>query len=167
MHMRGYLSPSSSGSFDIDVGPGTQTAIAIDGRLSALPVQLAPGVHHVAIDGTLTGTRWRLVPRWNGAELWSNVSATVQRPSIASLRVRSWARWIPLGVTALLLSAWIGALVNTSALDDKTWFVILLVLGVLSFGFIPMLVYVLAGPDGTVPPKESSGRPAAGQLTAQ
>ena len=109
MHVRGYLSPSSSGSFDIDVGPGMQTAIAIDGRLSALPVQLAPGVHHVAIDGTLTGTRWRLVPRWNGAELWSNVSATVQRPSIASLRVRSWARWVPLGVTALLLSAWIAS----------------------------------------------------------
>jgi len=109
MHVRGYLSPSSSGSFDIDVGPGMQTAIAIDGRLSALPVQLAPGVHHVAIDGTLTGTRWRLVPRWNGAELWSNVSATVQRPSIASLRVRSWARWIPLGVTALILSAWIAS----------------------------------------------------------
>ena len=63
--------------------------------------------------------------------------------------------------------AWIGALVNTSRLDDKTWFVILLVLGLLSFGFIPMLVYVLAGPDGTAPPQESPGHPAAGQLTAQ
>lgn len=47
--------------------------------------------------------------------------------------------------------AWIGAVVNTSRLDDKTWFVILLVLGLLSFGFIAMLVYVLAGPDGTEP----------------
>ena len=45
--------------------------------------------------------------------------------------------------------AWIGAVVNTSRLDDKTWFVVLLVLGLLSFGFIAMLVYVLAGPDGT------------------
>ena len=45
--------------------------------------------------------------------------------------------------------AWIGALMNTAQLDDKTWFIVLLVLGLLSFGFIAMLVYVLAGPDGT------------------
>jgi hypothetical protein len=45
--------------------------------------------------------------------------------------------------------AWIGAVINTSRLDDKTWFILLLVLGLLSFGFIAMLVYVLAGPDGT------------------
>lgn len=47
------------------------------------------------------------------------------------------------------LVAWVGAVVNTSRLDDKTWFVLLLVLGLLSFGFIAMLVYILAGPDGT------------------
>ena len=45
--------------------------------------------------------------------------------------------------------AWIGAVLNTSRLDDKTWFIVLLVLGLLSFGFIAMLVYVIAGPDGT------------------
>jgi len=47
--------------------------------------------------------------------------------------------------------AWIGALVNTARLADKTWFLVLLVTGLLSFGFIAMLVYVLAGPDGTIP----------------
>jgi hypothetical protein len=46
--------------------------------------------------------------------------------------------------------AWIGALLNTSRLDDKVWFIILLVVGLFSFGFIAMLVYVLAGPDGTL-----------------
>ena len=45
---------------------------------------------------------------------------------------------------------WIGALLNTSRLDDKVWFIILLVVGLFSFGFIAMLVYVLAGPDGTL-----------------
>jgi hypothetical protein len=45
--------------------------------------------------------------------------------------------------------AWIGAVLNTSRLEDKTWFIVLLVLGLFSFGFIAMLVYVLAGPDGT------------------
>jgi len=59
--------------------------------------------------------------------------------------------------------AWIGAVINTSKLEDKTWFILLLVLGLLSFGFIAMLVYVLAGPDGTRPIAEQrafSGTPA-------
>ena len=59
--------------------------------------------------------------------------------------------------------AWIGALVNTSRLADKTWFIVLLVLGVLSIGFIAMLVYVLAGPDGTEPqPLAGAGMQPAG-----
>jgi hypothetical protein len=45
--------------------------------------------------------------------------------------------------------AWIGALLNTAQLPDKVWFVVLLLLGIFGVGFIPMLVYVLAGPDGT------------------
>ena len=45
--------------------------------------------------------------------------------------------------------AWIGAVLNTSRLEDKTWFIVLLVLGLMSFGFIAMLVYLVAGPDGT------------------
>ena len=47
------------------------------------------------------------------------------------------------------LVAWIGALLNTAQLDDKAWFVLLLVLGLFSFGLIAMLAYVIAGPDGT------------------
>jgi hypothetical protein len=48
--------------------------------------------------------------------------------------------------------AWILALLNTAQLVDKTWFVVLLILGLLSFGFIPMLIYVLVGPDATTTP---------------
>jgi len=36
----------------------------------------------------------------------------------------------------------------TAQLEDKTWFLVLLVLGLLSFGFFAMIAYVLAGPDG-------------------
>jgi hypothetical protein len=50
--------------------------------------------------------------------------------------------------------AWIGAVLNTSHLEDKTWFILLLVLGLLSFGFIAMLVYVIGGPDGTTEPTQ-------------
>ena len=45
--------------------------------------------------------------------------------------------------------AWIGALLNTAQLEDKVWFLVLLLLGIFGLGFIPMLVYVLAGPEGT------------------
>lgn len=59
------------------------------------------------------------------------------------------------------LVAWIGALINTAALENKTWFVILLVTGLLGFGVIAMLVYLLTEPNtqGGYPPAGS--RPAA------
>jgi hypothetical protein len=47
------------------------------------------------------------------------------------------------------LVAWIGALLNTSQLESKTWFLVLLLLGIFSFGFVAMIAYVIAGPDGT------------------
>jgi hypothetical protein len=46
------------------------------------------------------------------------------------------------------LVSWIGALLNTAQLEDKTWFIVLLVLGLVSFGLIAMIAYVIAGPDG-------------------
>ncbi len=62
------------------------------------------------------------------------------------------------GVFALVggivqLVAWIGALINSYALPEKSWFAILIVTGVLSFflafiGFAGMLAYVIAAPDG-------------------
>ena len=45
--------------------------------------------------------------------------------------------------------SWIGALLNTSQLESKTWFIVLLLLGIFNFGFFAMLAYVVAGPDGT------------------
>jgi hypothetical protein len=42
---------------------------------------------------------------------------------------------------------WLGAL-NTALLDDKTWFTVLLVLGLFTFGFVGKIAYVIAGPDG-------------------
>lgn len=47
------------------------------------------------------------------------------------------------------LVSWIGALLNTAQVEDKTWFVLLLVLGLFSFGLVAMIAYVIAGPDGT------------------
>jgi hypothetical protein len=52
------------------------------------------------------------------------------------------------------LVAWIGGLVNSYLLPSKTWFVVLLLGGLLSVAFAPigfaaMIAYVVAAPDGT------------------
>jgi hypothetical protein len=62
------------------------------------------------------------------------------------------------------LAAWIGALVNTYQLADKTWFYVLLAGGLLGLsigliGFAAMVAYLGAGPDGM--PLEQPERPAA------
>jgi len=46
------------------------------------------------------------------------------------------------------LLSWIGALLNTSQLESKAWFLVLLLLGIFNFGFFAMIAYVIAGPDG-------------------
>ena len=54
-----------------------------------------------------------------------------------------------LGGTVVAVVSWIAALVNTWQLEDKLWFAALLALGLLGFGVIAMIAYVVAGPDGT------------------
>lgn len=45
--------------------------------------------------------------------------------------------------------AWIGAVLNTWQLESKAWFIALVLLGIFNFGFVAMIAYVIAGPDGT------------------
>ena len=52
------------------------------------------------------------------------------------------------------LVAWIAAMINTFQLEDKTWFAVLLAGGLVGLvvgvvGFVAMVAYVIAGPDGT------------------
>ena len=64
------------------------------------------------------------------------------------------------GIAGLI--SWIGALLNTAQLEDKTWFLLILLLGLVSFGFIAMVAYVLAGPDSTAthaPQPAATGAP--------
>jgi hypothetical protein len=61
-----------------------------------------------------------------------------------------------LGGTVAAVVSWIGALLNTWQLEDPTWFASLLALGLLGFGVVAMIAYVVAGPDGT---KQGVARP--------
>jgi hypothetical protein len=100
----------------------------------------------LAYGGTFTpapdGNSYDFVPRYDGF-----FATTVALIVIGGITV---------AVGGLVqLAAWIGALVNTYQLHDKTWFGILLALGLLGFafgllGFAAMAAYLIAGPDGTV-----------------
>jgi hypothetical protein len=85
---------------------------------------------------------------------------TTDGSSVVSVNGRVFAESLPwlliatlvfAGGTVAALASWIGALLNTWQLDDKTWFVALLVLGLFSFGWVAMVAYVIAGPDATTP----------------
>jgi hypothetical protein len=45
--------------------------------------------------------------------------------------------------------SWIGALLNTWQLEDKTWFASLVGLTLFGLAVPAMVAYVIAGPDGT------------------
>jgi F0F1-type ATP synthase membrane subunit c/vacuolar-type H+-ATPase subunit K len=90
---------------------------------------------------------------------YANGAFEMSGPDVSGIRSTPFA-WSMvglglLGVLAIVgggigqFVAWIGAVLNTSRLEDKTWFVLLLVLGLLSFGFVPMVIYLFIGPDGT------------------
>jgi hypothetical protein len=72
-----------------------------------------------------------------GSGAWTALALVV----VGSLAILS-------GSVAAVVS-WIGALLNTWQLEDKVWFGSLLALGLLGFGVVAMIAYVVAGPDGT------------------
>ena len=89
---------------------------------------------------------------------YANGAFVMSGPDVIGVQSTPYA-WtiVGLGIVAALamiagfiggLVSWIGALLNTSQLEDKTWFIVLLVLGLLSFGVVAMFAYVIAGPDG-------------------
>jgi hypothetical protein len=124
LEVRGFVTTSTPGVLDVDLGPGLNATLAVDGRVAAPPVSLEPGVHQVVVSGTMKGRRWWLVPQWNGDDLWSSVTATVQRPSTTTLTWRRWARWIPLAITASFLAAWIvSALARVGSIAVLAWMV--------------------------------------------
>jgi hypothetical protein len=95
----------------------------------------------------------------------SNDIFVMSGPDVTGIKSGALA-WTLLGlmglaILILLLSAvthfvaWIGAVLNTANLPDKTWFVVLLIVGLLGFVFIATVAYVIAGPDGVKAKEEA------------
>jgi hypothetical protein len=87
----------------------------------------------------------------------------------------SWTLLGLMGLAVLLLLfaavahfvAWIGAVLNTAHLPDKTWCVVLLVVGLLGLVFVATVAYVIAGPDGLKVKEQASALPPAGDVPQQ
>ena len=102
------------------------------------------------------------------AAVWlafANGVFTMDGPDVVGIESTPFA-WTVVGLLAVAavamiggfiggLVSWIGALLNTAQVEDKVWFILLLVLGLFSFGLIAMIAYVIAGPDGT---RRAAGR---------
>ena len=94
-----------------------------------------------------------------GLLAFASGSLTYNGPDVVGIQETAfgWAMIIVATIGVLVMAggamaqfvAWIGAVLNTAKLEDKAWFVVLLLLGLFSFGFIAMLIYAIAGPDGT------------------
>jgi len=107
----------------------------------------------------------------------SNDVFVMNGPDVTGIKsgVLSWSLLGLMGLAILLLLfaavahfvAWIGAVINTAHLPDKTWFVVLLVVGLLGLVFIATVAYVIAGPDGLKAKEEASALPQAGGVSQQ
>jgi hypothetical protein len=115
----------------------------------SLGLMLAYGGTYVS---SPSGTGSDFVPTLNGV-FWTTLGFMILGFTAAAIG----------GVIQLV--AWIGALMNTYQIEDKTWFVILLVGGLLGLifgliGFAAMVAYLIAGPDGTAIAHHQVPRPA-------
>jgi hypothetical protein len=107
----------------------------------------------------------------------SNDIFVMSGPNVTGIKSSplSWTLLGLIGLAVLILLfaavahfvAWVGAVLNTAQLPDKTWFVVLLVVGLLGLVFIATIAYVIAGPDGVKAKEEASALPQAGGLPQQ
>jgi hypothetical protein len=114
------------------------------------------------VAGSITGAAVVIIALTNGAITFGAAQFVTLDPgaiagAIAGLAVASLLTAI--GTVAAVVS-WAGALLNTSRLEDKAWFATILVLGIVSLGWVAMIAYILKGPDS------SSARSNAGRALA-
>ncbi|HKS69681.1 MAG TPA: hypothetical protein VJQ45_04645 [Ktedonobacterales bacterium] len=96
------------------------------------------------------GGTFQPAPSGNGSDYVPSLDATFW--TTLTFMILGFTVALAGGVVQLV--AWVGALVNTYQIVDKTWFIILLAGGLIGFGFslvglAVMIAYLIGGPDGT------------------
>lgn len=106
-----------------------------------------------------TGNGFDWAPAQDNSAFWTSVGAIVIGGTVITVG----------GLIQLV--AWIGAVMATYGLTDKTWFAVLLIGGVvgLAFGLVGMAVmvaYIIAGPEAVAAPKAQPPATASGATLA-
>lgn len=121
--IEGYLDADSHGELVLETGADMTVTGRIDAEevhaANGAPIRatLAPGSHHLWLQSTFAGERWRFVPQFNGRDVfaWPTITSTA-----ASSRWRTRvASLLSLLATALVLAivlAWIGSAVRRTRL---------------------------------------------------
>jgi hypothetical protein len=119
MTATGYLRSREPGELQILIGSDMTGTLRVDdaavSRLSheaPTPATMTAGIHKIAVEAELTGTRWRFEPLWNGRDLWSNEIATVTPPTRLDIAARPWGRYIPAAIVGTLVVMWLGMLLR-------------------------------------------------------
>lgn len=99
------------------------------------------------IVGTGVGVMFANGGTWSGTPYHSDFSPTLNALFWGSVAMMSTGGVLFASGGLLQFIAWIGAMVNTARSVDKTWFVLLLVLGLFGLQFVIMIAYLVAGPD--------------------
>jgi hypothetical protein len=115
MTVTGFLTTREGGRFAVETTPQIAATVRVDGHeVSANGADVPAGTHAVAIDAQLTGDAWRLVPTWNGRNIFREV-ATIAPPATVDRVVRPAARWIAPALVMTLLAWWLGAALRANA----------------------------------------------------
>ena len=117
----------------------------------AAVTRLFAGALVTVVAGSIIGVvAWVTGIAGGGVTIGGSQLIAVNGASFAGVLVWLVLGWALVGIGALGgLAAWIAALLNTAQLEDRTWFLALLVLGLFSFGWVAMIAYIVAGPDST------------------
>jgi hypothetical protein len=110
----GYLTVRSPGVFRVELGDDMRSYGRVDDEVVtagdlAEGINLSPGVHRVTVAADLHGDRWRLLPSWNGADLWAGELATLHVPRSFDSWMRPWGRYVPPLLIGLLLAVSLSA----------------------------------------------------------
>ena len=121
MGLTGYARVRESGTFGLEIGSdmqltGTMDGVPLERSNGRAEARLAPGVHRLVVNASLTGEGWRLRPLWNGGEAWDAVELTTAPPSRADRLLWPLASSVTAGLVWLLVVGWM-----LSALAETRW----------------------------------------------
>lgn len=105
----GYVSVGESGRLSLIAGEDVTFTTTIDQQpvdrtQLASGITVMPGLHAVALDGQLVKSHWSLEPRWNDADLWRGLLATVAPPRAIDGWFRPWGGYVPAVMLLLILA---------------------------------------------------------------